>query len=203
MKVCPTWSTSLWPGRMLANSFCLFGQLDIDHVGNHFHLMSFLVNKHLTNWDHDYFRKATCLTGQQAYWPRRPTLLYGLIGVFIIDQKGRKNYSFFCMSFLVNRRHPYILIPSPPITRLDCAMHGPACIAFHCSHLYITNPGCVCHFAKTWMSLQTTTYISKSTKYFDILLLLTCEKVLHAPTVRIWAQNSTILTPNYLIVGWD
>ena len=26
-----------------------------------------------------------------------------------------------------------------------------------------------------------TTYISKSTKYFDILLLLTCEEVLHAP----------------------
>ena len=28
--------------------------------------------------------------------------------LFMVDQKGRKNYSFFCMSFLVNRRHPYI-----------------------------------------------------------------------------------------------
>ena len=55
----------------------------------------------------------------------------------------------------------------------------------HCSHLYITNPGSVSHFAKTWVSLQTTTYISKSTKYFDILLLLTCEEVLHAPIVQI------------------
>ena len=63
--------------------------------------------------------------------------------------------------------------------------HGPACIAFHCSHLYISNPGSVSHFAKTWVSLQTTTYISKSTKYFDILLLLTYEEVLHAPTVQI------------------
>ena len=50
MKLCPTWSTSLWPGRKLTNSFCLFGQLDIDHIGKYFHLMSFLVNKHLTNW---------------------------------------------------------------------------------------------------------------------------------------------------------
>ena len=50
--------------------------------------------------------------------------------------------------------------------------HGPAFIAFHCSHLYITNPGSVSHFAKTWVSIQTTTYINKSTKYLDILLLL-------------------------------
>ena len=78
--------------------------------------------------------------------------------------------------------------------------HGPACIAFHCSHLYITNPGSVSHFAKTWVSLQTTTYIRKSTKYIDILLLLTCEEVLHAPTVQISAQNSTILTPNNLLI---
>ena len=52
--------------------------------------------------------------------------------------------------------------------------HGPACIAFHCSHLYITNPGSVSHFAKTWVSLQTNTYKSKTTKYFfGINLLLT------------------------------
>ena len=57
------------------------------------------------------------------------------------------------------------------------------------------------HFAKTWVSLQTTTgtYKSKSTKYFDILLLLTCEEVLHAPTVQVWAQNTTILPPNNLL----
>ena len=30
-----------------------------------------------------------------------------------------------------------------------CSLHGPACIVFHCSHLYITNPGSVSHFAKT------------------------------------------------------
>ena len=65
------------------------------------------------------------------------------------------------------------------------AGHGPACIAFHCSHLYITKHGSVSHFAKTWVLLQTTTYISKSTKYFDIFLLLTCEEVLLAPTVQI------------------
>ena len=74
------------------------------------------------------------------------------------------------------------------------------CIAFHRSHLYITNPGSVSHFSKTWVSFQTTTYKSKDTKYFDILLLLTCEEVLHAPTVQIWALNSTILTPNYLLI---
>ena len=64
-------------------------------------------------------------------------------------------------------------------------VNGPACVAFHCSHLYITNPGSVSYFAKTWVSLQTTTYKSKNTKYFDILLLLICEEVLHAPTVQI------------------
>ena len=78
--------------------------------------------------------------------------------------------------------------------------HGPACIAFHCSHLYITNPGSVSHFAKTWVSLQTTTYISKSTKYFGIKLLLTWEQLLHAPTVQIWTWNSTILIPNNLLI---
>ena len=44
-------------------------------------------------------------------------------------------------------------------------------------------PGSMSQFAETWVSLQTTTYKSKSTKYFDILLLLSCEEVLHAPTV--------------------
>ena len=51
--------------------------------------------------------------------------------------------------------------------------HEPACIAFHGSHLYITNPGSVSHFAKTYVSLQTTTYKSKNTKCFGINLLLT------------------------------
>ena len=106
IKLCPTWSTILWPGRklrQLTNPFCLFGQLDIDHVGNHFQLMSFLVNKHLTYWDHNYFGKETCLTGQQVYWPSRPkfwiTWLYGLIGVFVVDLKWRKNLSFFTCPF--------------------------------------------------------------------------------------------------------
>ena len=68
-----------------------------------------------------------------------------------------------------------------PINHHTCNLttkHGPACIAYHYSHIYITNPGSVSHFDKTWASLQTTTYISKSTKYFDILLLFTCEEVL-------------------------
>ena len=70
-------------------------------------------------------------------------------------------------------------------TELMLVTHGPACIAFHYSNLYITNPGSVSHYSKTWVSLQTTSYMSKSTKYFDILLLLTCEEVLHAPIVQI------------------
>ena len=78
--------------------------------------------------------------------------------------------------------------------------HGPACIDFHCPHPIYHSPWAYQPFAKTWVSLQTTTYKSKSTKYFDILLLLTCEEVLHAPTVQIWAQNSTILTPNNLLI---
>ena len=75
-------------------------------------------------------------------------------------------------------------------------------IAFLCSPPLPFSSGCMSHFAKTWVSLQTTTYISKSTEYFDILLLhvLCCEEVLHAPTVQIWAQNSTILTPNNLLI---
>ena len=39
--------------------------------------------------------------------------------------------------------------------------HGPACIAFHCSHLLYHPPGPMSHFAITWVSLQTTTYKSK------------------------------------------
>ena len=78
--------------------------------------------------------------------------------------------------------------------------HGPACIAFHSSHLYITNPGSVSLFAKTWVSLETTTYKSKNTKYFGINWLLIWEQLLHAPPVQIWAQNSTILTPNNLLI---
>ena len=104
ITLCPTWSTILWPGRKLTNSFCRFGQPDIDHVGNHFHLMSFLVNRHLTSWDYEYFRKATCLTGQQVYWPSRPTFwitwFYGLIGVFVVHLKGRQNLHFSTCPFL-------------------------------------------------------------------------------------------------------
>ena len=57
-------------------------------------------------------------------------------------------------------------------------------------HLYITNPGSVSHFAKTWVSLQTNIYISKSTQHFDILLLLrpTCEVVLHAPILGLLSK---------------
>ena len=65
---------------------------------------------------------------------------------------------------------------------------------------HYTNPESVSHFAKIWVSLQTTTYKSKNTKYFDVLLLLTCEEVLHAPTAQIWAQNSTISTPNNILI---
>ena len=37
-------------------------------------------------------------------------------------------------------------------------------------------------------------YISKSTKYIDILLLLACEKILHALTVQILAPLTSINT---------
>ena len=67
-------------------------------------------------------------------------------------------------------------------------------------YISITPPGPMSHFAKTWVSLQTTTYKSKSTKYFDILLLITCDKILHAPSVQIWAQNSIILPQNNLLI---
>ena len=80
------------------------------------------------------------------------------------------------------------------------ANHGPACIAFHGSHPIYHSAGSISHSVKTWVSLQTTTYKSKSTKYFDILLLLTCEEVLHAPTVQVWAQNSTIWPINNLLI---
>ena len=87
-----------------------------------------------------------------------------------IDYYCKINHSFCFVSFIIT----------------GCIIHGPAFIAFHCSHLYITtNPESVSHFAKTWVSLQTATYIKKSTKYLDILSLLTCEEVLHAPTVQI------------------
>ena len=67
-------------------------------------------------------------------------------------------------------------------------------------YIIITPPGPMSHLAKTWVPLLTTTYKSKSTKYFHILLLPTCEEVLHAPTVQVWAQYSTILPPNNLLI---
>ena len=54
-------------------------------------------------------------------------------------------------------------------------------------------PKHMCHFKQLLI-------ISKSTKYFDILFLITCEPVLPTPSVQIWAQNSTILPPNNLLV---
>ena len=64
--------------------------------------------------------------------------------------------------------------------------HGPACIAFLCSSPLPFFSGCMRpYIAKTWVLFQTTTYIRKITKFFDILLLLTCEPVLHAPTLQI------------------
>ena len=87
----------------------------------------------------------------------------------------------------------------------DYHTHGPACIAIHCSHLYITNPGSVSHFPKTWVSIQTTTYERQNTKYFDLLLQLGAEMPIFPskakPTifwscyslspVKIWVCNST------------
>ena len=61
--------------------------------------------------------------------------------------------------------------------------HGPACIAFLCSPSLPSSSGWMIHFAKTWLSLQTTTYISKSTKYFDILLLL---RLTLSPICWVW-----------------
>ena len=58
-------------------------------------------------------------------------------------------------------------------------------IAFLCSPPLLFFSGCIKLFAKTWVSLQTTTYESKSAKYFDIMLLLSCEEVFHAPTFQI------------------
>ena len=46
---------------------------------------------------------------------------------------------------------------------------------------------------------QLLTYKSKSTKYSDIVFQLTWEQVFHTPTVQIWARNSTILRPNYVL----
>ena len=89
--------------------------------------------------------------------------------------------SFFWVSLEArSKSHLYSL---PETTTYES--HGPACIASHCSHLFITNPWSVSHIAKTWVSLQITTYISKSNKYFDILLQLTCEEVLQAPIVQV------------------
>ena len=41
---------------------------------------------------------------------------------------------------------------------------------------------------------------SSNTKYFAVELLFTWEQVFHAPTVQIWAHNSTILPPNNLVI---
>ena len=72
----------------------------------------------------------------------------------------------------IKRKWLYVINLKFFVWRHECH-HGPACIAFHCSHLYITEPGSVSHFARTWVSLQTTTYHSKNTKYFGTNLLLT------------------------------
>ena len=77
--------------------------------------------------------------------------------------------------------------------------HRSACIAFLCS-LFSSSLGLWSHFAKTWVSLQPTTYKNKSSKYFVIFLLLSCEEVFHAPTVQIWVQNSNILPQNNLLI---
>ena len=83
-----------------------------------------------------------------------------------------------------------MMLPSPrscPAT-VTCQNHRPARIAFLCSPPLLFSSGCMSHFAKTWVSLQKTTYytyISKSTIYFDMLLLVAYYLLLHAPTVQI------------------
>ena len=73
-----------------------------------------------------------------------------------------------------------------PKVYCENVQHGPACIAFLCSSPLPFFSECMRpYIAKTWVLFQTTTYIRKITKFFDILLLLTCEPVLHAPTLQI------------------
>ena len=80
-------------------------------------------------------------------------------------------------------------------------LHRPASLAFICTPPLTFCLGVWGNFAKIWVSLQTTTYKSEITKYFVVLLLLSYEPALHAPTVQIWAQNSAILPPNNLLIS--
>ena len=91
-----------------------------------------------------------------------------------------------CIAFLNN------LLPSFSLFLLV----GVCIISMYVYYMYVWGH----YFAKTRVSLQTATYKSEGTKYLDILLVL-CEEVLHAPTVQIWAQNSTLLLPpNNLLI---
>ena len=61
----------------------------------------------------------------------------------------------------------------------------------------------VSHFAKTLVSLQTTTYKSKNTNYFGINLLLTWEQLLHAPFCSYAKSHSIIyenMKPRFILV---
>ena len=69
--------------------------------------------------------------------------------------------------------------------------HGPACIAF----LSSPSLGVWGHFAKTWVSLQTTTYKSKSNKRFDIVLQLTWE--LGRPSIQLLSKFELKIPPSY------
>ena len=58
-----------------------------------------------------------------------------------------------------------------------------------------------CHFK------QLPVLVLIKSKVLNILIyctcnVTTCEEVHHAPTVQIWAQNSTILPPNTLLIVW-
>ena len=55
---------------------------------------------------------------------------------------------------------------------------------------FSSSPGCMSHFAKTLVSLQTTAYISKSTKYF---LHIVTTNLWIGPPCNYWVQHKFII----------
>ena len=140
---------------------------------------------------------ATLLSGEHYFW-----VFWGVKfshKFTILKWLYLHSFLSFTHSFSHSPTHPRKSGPGLTVAIskaiVDYLDHGPACIAFHCSPPFSLSLGVWGHFAKTWVSLQTTTCKGESTKYFDILLLLTSEKVLHAPSVQNLSSKFHRLTP--------
>ena len=134
----------------------------------------------------DIVQSESCYCVVSHWWPPTTSTSYPNSAGGSLLRVSRYYYYLYASEITVDYRWAWACMYSLPLL---------PSILYH--QLWVCQPFCQ-NMGVT--SNNYSTYINKCTKYLNILLLLTCEEVLHAPAVQIWAQISTILTPNNLLI---